>query len=199
MSEKDRRGASRAELLSQALKAVRDIRKARSEDLAAALGLSLRGYQHFQSGGGQLNIEHVLNFGSAIDCDPFGVLAGVQIGIPEFAAYTARNKAMLAFVIELQAFVEETGAAIDLLETSTFISAYRNMFRELNGEAMAAQRRSQAWHAGNAERLGLPARTPRDGDVGGDEDAEQASGPGDDVRGDDAAADNDDPGRDEED
>lgn len=146
------------QLLSKALRAVRAIRSARSQDLAAALGLSLRGYQHFESGGGQLNAEHVLRFSIAIDCDPFGVLAAVRIGAPEFAAYTAKNKAMSSFLGELQEFVEEFGEAIALLESATFISAYRKLFKRLAKDVKRAQRDNDAWMAKNAARLGLPRR-----------------------------------------
>lgn len=156
MSGRDRSARKRGQLLSDALRAVRGIRKARTQDLAQALGLSVRGYQNFESGAGHLNIDHVLNFGAAIDCDPFGVLASVQIGRPEFAAYVAQNKAMIAWLVALQEFVEATGDAISLLETSTLLSAYRTMFKDLSAQALAAKADTDAWLAQNAARLDLP-------------------------------------------
>lgn len=162
MNGKDRSGRKRGRLLSAALRAVRGIRKARTQDLAEALGLSVRGYQNFEAGGGQLNVDHVLNFGAAIDCDPFGVLVSVQIGRPEFAAYVAQNKAMIAWLIALQEFVESTGEAIGLLETSTLLSAYRTMFKDLSGQALAIKADTDAWLAQNAGRLDLPK--PPEGD-----------------------------------
>lgn len=156
MSGKDPSGKKRGQLLSDALRAVRGIRKVRTEHLAQALGLSVRGYQNFEAGGGQLNVDHVLNFGAAIDCDPFGVLASVQIGRPEFAAYVAQNKAMIAWLVALQEFVETTGDAISLLETSTLLSAYRTMFKDLSAQALAAKADTDAWLAQNAVRLDLP-------------------------------------------
>lgn len=164
MSDKDPNGKTRGQLLSDALRAVRGIRRARTQDLAEALGLSVRGYQNFEAGGGQLNIDHVLKFGAAIDCDPFGVLASVQIGRPEFAAYVAQNKAMIAGLIALQEFVESTGDAIALLETSTVLSAYRTMFKDLSAQALAAKADTDAWLAQNAARLDLPKPPDSDED-----------------------------------
>lgn len=157
MRAKDSEDKKRSKLLSRALRAVRAIRKVKPHDLAKALGLSLRGYQNFEAGGGQLNIEHVMAFSRAMDCDPIGVLAAVQIGKPEFAAWVAQNKAMIAFMINLQEFAEETGGAMARLETTTWVSAYREMFRDLSEKALAAQARDEAWLSENAARLGLGA------------------------------------------
>jgi len=167
MSAQGPEGSKRGQFLSRALRAVRAIRKATSRELAKALGLSLRGYQHFEAGGGQLNVDHVLSFGAAIDCDPFAVLAGVHIGHPELAAYMAKNKGMIAYLIHLQEFVEDAGEAIAYLETGTMVSAYRAMFKDLAEEARAAQRQDAAWLAENAARLGLRSERPDD-DEGGE-------------------------------
>lgn len=175
MSAQDSEGSKRGQLLSRALRAVRAIRKATSRELAKALGLSLRGYQHFESGGGQLNIDHVLNFGTAIDCDPFAVLAGVNIGHPELAAYMAKNKGMIAYLIHLQEFVEDAGESIAYLETTTFVSAYRTMFKDLARQARAAQQQDTAWLTANAARLGLRSE-PSSDDQGNDEKSEDGDG-----------------------
>lgn len=164
MSEQDPDGKKRGRLLSLALKAVRAIRPAKTKDLAPALGLSVRGYQHFEAGGGQLNIDHVLKFGAALNCDPFGVLVAVQIGHPEFAAHVAQNKAMLAYLISLQEFVEDTGDAISLLETATVMSAYRTMFKDLSAQALALRDKNADWLAENARRLNLPHAPEDDGE-----------------------------------
>ena len=156
----------RSKLLSRALRAVRAIRKADSRDLAKALGLSLRGYQHFEAGGGQLNIDHVMRFSAKIDCDPIGVFSAVQIGQPEFAAYVAQNKAMIAYMTALQEFVEDTGEAITLLETTIWVSAYREMFKDLSDKAKAAKSQSDSWLTQNAARLGLADLEPRDAAAG---------------------------------
>lgn len=160
MSGSDSDGKRRSKLLSDALRAVRAIRTAKPRELAEALGLSLRGYQNFEAGGGQLNVEHVMRWSWRIDCDPIGVFAAVQIGKPEFAAYVAQNKAMLAFMGQLQEFVEEAGDSIGLLETTTWVSSYRAMFKDLAEQARAAQAAKDAWRAENSARLGLAMKPP---------------------------------------
>lgn len=178
MSDKDSEDRTRSKLLSRALRAVRAIRNVKPRDLAKALGLSLRGYQHFEAGGGQLNIDHVMAFSRAMDCDPIGVLTAVQIGKPEFAAWVAQNKAMIAFMITLQEFAEETGESMARLETTTWVSAYREMFKGLSEKARASTVQNDAWLAENAGRLGLapPAPSAGKGEPGGDE-ADEAARP----------------------
>jgi len=166
MSGKDPDDKQRSNLLSRALRAVRAIRKIRPRALAAALGLSLRGYQNFEAGGAQLNIDHVKAFAQANDADPFGILAAVEIGKPDFAAWVAQNKAMIAFMITLEEFVDNTGEAMVRLETTTWVSAYREMFRGLSEKALAAQARDDAWLAENAPRLSLGKAPPPAQDLG---------------------------------
>jgi len=160
MSDREAENRKRSKLLSRALRAVRAIRKVRPQDLAAALGLSLRGYQHFEAGGGQLNVDHVMNFAQASDADPIGILTAVQIGKPEFAAWVAQNKAMIAFMITLQEFAEDTGGAMARLETTTWVSAYREMFKGLSEKALTAQVENDTWLMENAARLGLTPPRP---------------------------------------
>lgn len=182
MSGKDPDDKQRSTLLSRALRAVRAIRKVKPRALAAALGLSLRGYQNFEAGGGQLNIEHVKAFAQANDADPFGILAAVQIGKPEFAAWVAQNKAMIAFMITLEEFVDNTGEAMVRLETTTWVSAYREMFKGLSEKALAAQAQDKAWLAENAPRVGLggvlpPASGPEGNEAAeGDDSGEDETG-----------------------
>jgi len=160
MAGKDPDDKQRSNLLSRALRAVRAIRKTRPRALAAALGLSLRGYQNFEAGGAQLNIDHVKAFAQANDADPFGILVAVEIGKPEFAAWVAQNKAMIAFMITLQDFAEETGEAMTRLETTTWVSAYREMFKGLSERALASQAQDATWLSQNAARLDLGSSHP---------------------------------------
>lgn len=169
MSVKDPKDNRRSTLLSRALRAVRAIRKVNPRVLAAALGLSLRGYQNFEAGGGQLNLDHIKAFAQASNADPFGILAAVQIGKPEFAAWVAQNKAMIAFMITLEEFVETTGEAMVRLETTTWVSAYREMFKGLSDKALAAQSRDEAWLAENALRFGLGGAPAPNGSSGGEQ------------------------------
>ncbi len=180
---KDLEDKQRSKLLSLALRAVRAIRNVRPRALAEALGLSLRGYQHFEAGGGQLNIDHVMAFAQASDADPIGILTAVQIGKPEFAAWVAQNKAMIAFMIALQEFTENTGEAMTRLETTTWVSAYREMFKDLSQKALAAQAQNDAWLA-DAARLGLGKIGP--GTDGGVEDQGDGTAPEDGEASDDA-------------
>lgn len=89
------------ELLSAALKAVRRHRGLLAREVARAMNMPLRTYEHFESGHGRINLDHIHRFARATDCDPLGILVSVRMGSPAFAQRTVDNKLMLVFLIAL--------------------------------------------------------------------------------------------------
>jgi len=140
--------------LSKAVRAVRGARSFRAHDVAERMGLALRTYEHFEGGGGRLNLERIFAFAAATDSDAFAILAAALIQAPELAARSARNKLMLTFMLALQEFDAEVGDDIDLLETGVLLGAFTEMFAGLTGEAKrrretiaAVEQRAKTWGA----------------------------------------------------
>jgi transcriptional regulator with XRE-family HTH domain len=121
--------------LSKAARAVRSARASRAHDVAERMGLALRTYEHFESGGGRLNLERIFAFAAATDSDAFAILTAALIQAPELAARSARNKLVLTFMLALKEFDSEVGDDIDLLETGVLLGAFTQMFTSLAGEA----------------------------------------------------------------
>lgn len=117
--------------LSQALKAVRRLRQRTAADVAAAMGLPLRSYQHFEAGAGRFDFEKVLAFAEALDADPFGILAAVQIGSPRFAARVADNKMMMALMMRLEEFDQTQGDALSRIGPAEAMAEIGEAFRRL--------------------------------------------------------------------
>ena len=67
-------GLSQDALLAAALRAVRRARGMRATDVALAMGLPLRTYQHFEEGAGPFDLERIRQFADATDSDPFASL-----------------------------------------------------------------------------------------------------------------------------
>ena len=128
-------------LLSVALRALRRARLRKSRDVAAAMNLPLRSYEHFEAGGGRLNIERIYDFGRALDVDPHAILAAVMISSPHFAVRVADNKMIQAFVILLQEFDQTLGDEVANLETAAIVAAFSEAFDRLLIEA----RRKAEW------------------------------------------------------
>jgi transcriptional regulator with XRE-family HTH domain len=136
MTHSDEAPPSRLSALSQALRAVRRLRGKRSAEVAAALDLPLRSYEHFESGKGRLNVERVQLFALATESDPYAILASLWMGSPQFAARCANNKLMTILVLALQDFDRAAGDDLTTLDGQTLIAAFEKTFAELREEAM---------------------------------------------------------------
>jgi len=140
-----------SKILSLALRALRRLRGKRPPDMAKALGLQLRSYEHFESGAGRLNVDRVMAFGEATASDGFAILAAVWIGSPQFAVRCANNKLMTILVMALRDFDAAAGDAIATLDAQTLIRAFEGALGGLREEA---QRRSaEDWLQDHAAKL----------------------------------------------
>jgi hypothetical protein len=137
---------------------VRLARALRAHEVAARMGMAQRTYEHFEAGGGKLNLEHIFDFAAATESDAFALLAAALIQAPDLAARAARNKLMLTFMLAMQEFNAEVGDAIDLLETGVLLSAFNDMFAGLAAEARRRQATVEAVEQrGAALGMGLSA------------------------------------------
>lgn len=121
--------------LSQALRAVRRRQGLRAADVAARMGMPLRSYEHFESGGGRISLERIHQFAEATGSDPHAILAAVLMGSPLFAARSARNKLMLSFMLLLQELDADVGDDLELVETGVFLAQFGEAFARLAAEA----------------------------------------------------------------
>ncbi|MDQ8027458.1 MAG: helix-turn-helix transcriptional regulator [Brevundimonas sp.] len=118
-------------LRSAVLKAVRRMRGQSTQDLATALNMPLRTYEHFEAGHGRLNHDYMHRFSLATDCDVYGLFAAIAIGSPAFAVRTADNKFMTTFMILLQAYDRQMGDRIRDLDARSLIAAFGALFDAL--------------------------------------------------------------------
>lgn len=131
----DRDPTAKGPLLARALRGLRRLRRQRLVDVAAALGIRKRTYEHFEGGFGPLNVERVHAVSELLEVDPYGVLTAIEICSPDFALRTADNKLMTMFYLQLQGFDERTGDAITLLDAYCLLDAFQEMFAKLEAEA----------------------------------------------------------------
>ena len=138
--------------LSQALRALRRRRGVGAADLAAALGMPLRSYQHFEAGRSRLNLDRVHAVARQLDADPYAILAAVDLGSPDLAVRAADNKLMTIIVMALKDFDERLGDRILQLDARILTTVFERAFNEL---ATVAEERAAA-----ASRWTVPPRPP---------------------------------------
>jgi len=133
------------------LRALRRLRGRRPTDVATAMPLAQRSYEHFESGAARLNMERVIRFAEVTDTDGFAILAGLWMGSEAFALRCADNKLMTILVMTLQDFDATTGDAIATLDAQTLVSAFEQAFAGLRDEAR--RRTADGWLQDHAARL----------------------------------------------
>jgi len=131
--------------LSAVLKAIRRRRGLRSSDVARAMKLPLRTFEHFESGQGRLDPERVQAFAQATDADPYAILLSLEIGSPAFALRCMDNKLATILLMCLQEFDGRAADQIAALDARTLITAFTRAFDELTTTARQREAFIEQW------------------------------------------------------
>lgn len=131
--------------LTQALRAVRRLRGLSAAEVARAMNLPRRSYEHFEAGGGRLNIARVQAFAAVTHSDAYAILAAVFLNAPEFARRSADNKLATILLMALQDFQAAAGEDLARLAPQALISAFEEMFARLGVEAQGREADVEAW------------------------------------------------------
>jgi len=143
------------ERLSLVLRALRRRRGLRPADVAEALQMPQRSYEHFEGASGRLKVRRVHEFAEFTDSDGFAILASLALGSPEFALRCADNKLMTILMMALQDFDAKVGDDIARLDARTLIGAFTRVFDELAEAADRGDSFVAAWR-GQRQLRGLP-------------------------------------------
>jgi hypothetical protein len=134
--------------LSEVLRLLRRRRGLRTVDVARAMQMPLRSYEHFEAGRGRLNLERVKAFARVTNSDPYAILAAVDLGAPDLALACADNKLMLVLHLALDGFHKASPDRIAKLEARTLLMGFEALFEELAKAAEAGEAVLAAWIAG---------------------------------------------------
>lgn len=148
-------GLSQDALLAAALRAVRRARGMRANDVALAMGLPLRTYQHFEEGTGPFDLERIRLFSEATDSDPFAIVASIWLRSPEFAVRSIDSKPMVVMMLALSPFQEEMGDDLVLIEPRVWWGGFRRLFQDLTEHVRKRDLTAETWLDEQAGRLGL--------------------------------------------
>ncbi|WP_156378517.1 MULTISPECIES: helix-turn-helix transcriptional regulator [unclassified Phenylobacterium] len=149
-------------LLAAALRSVRRARGMRAGEVALAMGLPLRTYQHFEEGSGPFDLERVRLFADATDSDPFAIVASIWLRSPEFAVRSIDSKPMVVMMLALSPFHEEMGEDLALIEPRVWWGGFRRLFQDLGEHVRKRDLTAETWLDEQATRLGLrPSFLPK--------------------------------------
>ena len=151
-----------AALLSAAMKAIRKDRRMRPSEVAKALGMPLRSYEHFENGRGRLTYERIARFAEATNSDPLAIIASVPLQSAEFALNCADNKLMTILMIAMAELNEELGEDIVYLEPRTLIGAFTRVGNDLVDHVRKRDLFAETWLEENARKVrGASPVSPR--------------------------------------
>lgn len=151
---------SQNQTLSEALRLIRTHRRLRTADVARAMGMALRSYEHFEAGRGRVNLERIHRFAAATDSDPHAIVAALALGSPHFALRCADNKLMTIYMVAVQEFDEEVGGAVAELDARTIINTFTKALKDLALQSVRRDSAAKAWLDERRERLVSPAEEP---------------------------------------
>jgi transcriptional regulator with XRE-family HTH domain len=138
-------------VLAQVIRDIRRLRDLRSIEVAERMGLPLRSYELFESGGGRLDLERLFLFAEATDSDPFAIILAVPFRSPGFAVACADTKLALILAMHLQGFYQERGGDIAYLEPPNIIGGFERVFKELGGKLDDTEAFLRRWFEGHEE------------------------------------------------
>ncbi len=125
----------------------------RPSEVARALGMPLRSYEHFEAGRGRITFERIVKFAEVTNSDPLAIIATLPLQSPEFALNCADNKLMTILMIAMAELNEELGADIMYLEPRTLIGAFTRVRKDLVEHVSKRDLFAETWLEENASKI----------------------------------------------
>lgn len=139
-------------VLSAALRMIRRRRGLRAADVARAMNMPLRTYQHFEAGQSPFDLGRIRKFAEVTDSDPHGIVAAVMLRIPDLAVRTMDNKLVSVVMTSTRRFDERVGDGISKLEVGRLIATFRRAFGDLETELSDREAQVRDWFGGGSGR-----------------------------------------------
>lgn len=150
--------------LAASVRLIRTHRRMKTAEVAREMGMALRSYEHFEAGGGKVNLERIHRFAEVTKADPYAIIAALALGSPAFALRSADNKLMTILMVALQELDAEIGDAIADLDALLIINTFTKAMKELAAQSARREGTANAWLQARLGRL-IP---PNEGSGGAD-------------------------------
>ena len=128
----------------------------RASDVARAMGMALRSYEHFEAGRGRLDLLRLERFAEATDSDPYAIVAALMLKRPELALRAIDNKLVVINLFALDDFNEDLGEDIRLIAPQMLVGAFRRLFQDLGDHVRKRDLTVERWLEERSRKAGLP-------------------------------------------
>lgn len=159
--------ARQGRLLHTIIKAIREERRMRPPQVAAAMGIGLRTYEEFEAGRGRLDLEKVRLFGLATDSDAVAITLGLLFGSKDSAMRALENKGSTILWIAMQEFEEDVGDQMAVIPGSFVLETLRQAFNRLRDYLLKRDTTAERYLEEEIRRLYTPDKVADD-DQGGE-------------------------------
>lgn len=135
---------------------MRTIRKARrmpASEIAHAMGMATRSYEHLEAGTGRITYERIVTFAEATNSDPIAILLAQATGTPDFALRCADNKLMTIMMIAMMELDEDLGNDITFLDAQTLVGGFTRLSRDLARHVRDRETFAEQWLQRGTSRL----------------------------------------------
>lgn len=126
-------------ILSSAFRGIRRRRGLSARDVAAAIEMPLRSYEHLEAGGGRLTLERLKAFAKATDCDLFALLLCGPLGSADFAVRCADNKLATILIMGMEDLGATCADRMAGLKAATILAAFADAYQSLARAAEAVR------------------------------------------------------------
>lgn len=135
---------------------MRMIRKARrmpASEVAQAMRMPPRSYEHLEAGTGRVTYERIVAFAEATNSDPIAILLAQAAGSPDFALRCADNKLMTIMMIAMMELDEDLGNDITFLDAQTLVGGFTRLSRDLARHVRDRETFAEQWLQQGTRRL----------------------------------------------
>lgn len=160
MEEKSEDSLPENALIAEALRKIRKARRLRTSEVARAMGMPLRSYEHLEAGQGKITYDRLKRFAEVVNCDPVALLAVVPMGSVEFAERCADNKLMHIVLLALRDLNEDLGPDIVYLQSRTIIGGITRLCRDLAEHVRKRDTFAENWLEEKAPKMVRQAAQP---------------------------------------
>ncbi|KQW67022.1 hypothetical protein ASE17_20615 [Phenylobacterium sp. Root77] len=123
------------------------------------MGMSLRSYERFEAGDGEIKLEKLFRFAVVTNSDPLGVVVEVYLGEAGLADQCADHKPLLINALALKRFCAASPDDLRLMDPVTLIDAFSRAYEDLGDVAKKRRAIADEWLSGTP-----PDADPKDDD-----------------------------------
>ncbi len=127
------------------MRAIRKKRRMASGEVARAMGMPVRSYEHLEAGTGRITYERIVAFAEATNSDAIALLTTPVLGSGDLALRCIDNKLMTIMMIAMMELDADLGDDITLLEAGTLVGGFTRLTKDFATHVRARDTFAEEW------------------------------------------------------